>query len=236
MPKTILFDLDGTLLPMDNDVFTKTYFGLLAKTLAPRGYDPEKLVKSVWYGTAAMVKNDGSETNDKAFWRAFAEAEGEHVYDDIPAFDSFYRNEFGGAKAVCGKDEALVTLVHDLKAAGYRVALATNPLFPAVATERRIRWAGFEPSDFELYTTYENIGYCKPNPAYYTEVAARLGASPADCIMVGNDAHEDTAAKDAGMKVFLLTDHLLNKKNVDITEIPHGDVRALRDYLFADGK
>lgn len=28
---TILFDLDGTLLPMDMEAFTKAYFGLLAK-------------------------------------------------------------------------------------------------------------------------------------------------------------------------------------------------------------
>ena len=32
---TVLFDLDGTLLPMDNDVFTKCYFKLLVQQLAP---------------------------------------------------------------------------------------------------------------------------------------------------------------------------------------------------------
>ena len=31
---TVLFDLDGTLLPMDNDVFTKGYFKLLVQQLA----------------------------------------------------------------------------------------------------------------------------------------------------------------------------------------------------------
>ena len=40
--KMILFDLDGTLLPMDQNHFVKTYFGALAKKLAPLGYDPEK--------------------------------------------------------------------------------------------------------------------------------------------------------------------------------------------------
>ena len=37
---TILFDLDGTLLPMDNDAFTRGYFKLLAARLAPLGYEP----------------------------------------------------------------------------------------------------------------------------------------------------------------------------------------------------
>ena len=39
MIKTILFDLDGTLLPMDQEVFTKSYFAELAKKLAPYEYE-----------------------------------------------------------------------------------------------------------------------------------------------------------------------------------------------------
>ena len=35
--KAVLFDLDGTLLPMDQDHFVKTYFQLLAQKLAPFG-------------------------------------------------------------------------------------------------------------------------------------------------------------------------------------------------------
>ena len=34
--KAVLFDLDGTLLPMDMDVFINSYFGLLARKLASR--------------------------------------------------------------------------------------------------------------------------------------------------------------------------------------------------------
>ena len=48
---TVLFDLDGTLLPMDQDLFTKKYFGALAAKLAPHGYDPEQLIKGVWAGS-----------------------------------------------------------------------------------------------------------------------------------------------------------------------------------------
>lgn len=53
---TVLFDLDGTLLPMDNDEFTRGYFKLLAAKLAPHGYEPKQLVDAIWAGTAAMVK------------------------------------------------------------------------------------------------------------------------------------------------------------------------------------
>ena len=95
--------------------------------------------------------------------------------------------------SVCGLNPKARETVDTLKGAGYRLALATNPLFPAVATESRIRWAGLEPGDFELYTTYENTGYCKPNPAYYRDLLERLDCDAEDCLMVGNDVEEDMA-------------------------------------------
>ena len=66
--KTVLFDLDGTLLPMDQDEFIKAYFGGIATKLAPYGYEPDKLIKGIWTGTKAMVMNDGAMTNEERFW------------------------------------------------------------------------------------------------------------------------------------------------------------------------
>ena len=56
MLKAILFDMDGTLLPMDAEAFTKAYMGSLAKKFAPHGYAPEEMIVAVWRGVAAMVK------------------------------------------------------------------------------------------------------------------------------------------------------------------------------------
>ena len=85
MIKTVIFDLDGTLLPMDQEAFTKYYFGLLAKKLAPHGYEPEKLIKSIWAGTAAMVKNDGSRTNEEAVRERLQKLE--HIWDEYDVYD-----------------------------------------------------------------------------------------------------------------------------------------------------
>ena len=117
----------------------------------------------------------------------FAALYGEQVREDIPLFDAFYRQEFQQAKAFCGFTPKARAAVEACKAAGHRVALATNPIFPAVATESRIRWAGLAPETFAWYTTYENIGYCKPNPDYYREILRYLGCRAEDCLMVGND-------------------------------------------------
>lgn len=228
---TILFDLDGTLLPMDNDAFTKGYFKLLAAKLAPHGYDTRQLVDAIWAGTAAMVANDGAQSNEVAFWHTFSGILGKQVLKDMPLFVEFYEKEFQAAKSLCGFNPDAAATVHTLKEMGLRVALATNPLFPAIATQSRIRWAGLEPEDFETYTTYENIGFCKPNPDYYREVAKALGVQPEECLMVGNDAVEDMAAAETGMQVFLLTDCLLNKQQKDISVYPQGSFRQLLEYI-----
>lgn len=230
--KAILFDLDGTLLPMDNDEFTKGYFKLLAKKLAPHGYEPQKLIDGIWAGTAAMVKNDGSRTNEEAFWKRFSEDFGERVYADKPVFDEFYSLEFQSAKAICGYDPQAAEAVAKIKKAGLRVVLATNPIFPEYATASRIRWAGLDPADFEFFTHYGNIGYCKPDPEYYREILKRLDVPAEQCLMVGNDTAEDIkAAEKAGLNVFLLTDCLINKENIDITPYPRGGFEQLWEHI-----
>lgn len=228
---TILFDLDGTLLPMDQDAFIEAYFSRLAAKMMVRGYDKDALVKAIWAGTAAMIKNDGTCKNEQAFWNTFSAILGESVRDEEDYLTEFYRNEFQSVQKVCGYAPEARDIVRDLKARGFRVVLATNPLFPAVATESRIRWAGLEPSDFELYTTFENARYCKPSLAYYEDILATLGVSGDECVMVGNDADEDMIAERLGMKTFLLTDCLINKRGEDISKWAHGAFEELREFL-----
>ncbi len=233
MITTILFDLDGTLLPMDQEAFTGAYFRLLAARVTPLGYEPKALVDAVWSGTAAMVKNDGSRTNEEAFWQRFGEIYGEKGLADRPVFDDYYRTDFQKAQVACGFNPAAAAIVHALRERGKRVVLATNPIFPAVATESRIRWAGLEPSDFELYTTYENSRRCKPNPGYYADILAALGLDAGECLMVGNDVGEDMVAETLGMRVFLLTDCLINKSGADISAWPHGGFDELNRFTEA---
>lgn len=220
--KNVLFDLDGTLLPMDMERFTNGYFQLLTEKMAPLGYDPKALIDTVWAGTAAMVKNDGSRLNEEAFWAKFAQAFGPEALADQPVFEAFYANEFQRARQFCGYDPLAAQAVEAVKASGRRVVLATNPIFPAAATRSRLSWAGLKPADFELVTTYENSRFCKPSVGYYRDILDRLGLRGEDCLMVGNDMTEDTAAAEAGMGVFLITSCLINKEGKDVNAWPHG--------------
>ena len=227
----VLFDLDGTLLPMDQDLFIKTYFGGLAKKLAPLGYDAAELFQAIWKGTGAMIRNDGSVLNETRFWDVMREIYGEKIQDAIPYFEEFYEKDFDGVRAVCGYNPKAAETVRSLKEQGYIVALATQPAFPAAATSRRIRWTGLEPSDFAVYTTFENSRYCKPKGEYYLDVARSIGADPRECLMVGNDISDDMPAADVGMKVFLLTDCLIAKEGDDPSAYPNGSFDELMAYI-----
>ena len=231
MIKIILFDLDGTLLPMQQDDFTTAYFNGLSKKLAPYGYEPKRLVGGVWQGTKAMVKNDGTQTNEQVFWNEFASLFGDKVYEDIDRFNEFYATDFDKLKSYCGYNEQANNTIRALKEKGYTLVIASNPVFPMTAQKKRMSWAGVNPDDFALITSYENSHYCKPNPQYYKEIAERLGVKPSDCLMVGNDTTEDAAAKLMGMDFFLLTDCLLNKESKDISKFRRGSFVQLLNYI-----
>ena len=230
--KAVLFDLDGTLLKMDQEQFVKTYFKYLSKHLAPKGYEPNQLLQVFWEGVKAMIGNDGRCTNEEAFWKVFTKAYGEKSMEDKECIDEFYKHGFNQVQEVCGCYREAKEIVELLKEKGMMTVLATNPMFPHTATENRMRWARLEISDFVEYTTYENYHFCKPNPKYYEELLGKLGLQPEDCIMVGNDVEEDMIpTQKLGMKGFLLTDCLINKKERNISGYQQGDFEALKNYL-----
>ncbi len=230
--KAVLFDLDGTLLPMDQDEFTKGYFKLLVKKLAPYGYEAENLINAIWHGTGAMVKNNGEKTNEQVFWEDFLKTYGkEKAERDKSLFEEFYDIDFKSARHTCGYTPLARKAIDLLKGKDKRIILATNPIFPKTATKTRVEWAGLSLSDFEFYTTYENIGFSKPNPDYYGEILRRTGLKPEECLMVGNDVGEDMVAENLGIDVFLLTDCIINKSNKDINTYKHGNFNTLIEYL-----
>ena len=211
MIDTVLFDLDGTLLPMDQDKFLELYMNALGTTFAPDGYDPKLLVSSVWKGTGAMVRNDGTMSNRERFWQVFSQVMGQNMLSREEVFVEFYKNQFGEAKAATSYQPLSDKVVKLLKSKGYTVVLATNPLFPAIATHRRMGWAGLSAEDFALITTYEEETYCKPSLDYYSSILKRLGKEPEQCMMVGNDVDEDMCSVELGLTGYLLTDCLLNR-------------------------
>ncbi len=232
MLQAILYDLDGTLLPMDNDYFTKVYLSMLAKTAMPWGYtDPEALIRAMWVGVKAMVTNDGTKPNQKAFWDTFSHVIGKDASGDEEKFNDFYTKGFMDAKAATGEAPLARKVVELSRQKAEHVILATNPIFPPVADASRLSWIGLKMEDFDLVTDYCNSSFCKPNPDYYRAILDQFGLDPAQCLMVGNNVTEDwQAAAAAGIPCYLVTDHIINPEHVPIT-CPNGSYEDLAAYL-----
>ena len=212
--KAILFDLDGTLLPLDQDVFIKTYFKGLIGALLPLGIEPDTLMKTVWNGTYAMIRNDGSNPNENAFFDYFASVCPDVDMDKFRALaENYYTTDYKKLISITRPTALAKEAVTLASQSGRRVVLATNPLFPEIAQNARIGFAGLEPENFEFVTTYESDSYAKPNPKYFLSICERLGVKPEECLMIGNDETEDMhAASSVGMSCYLIDDCAIRSK------------------------
>ncbi len=209
--KAILFDLDGTLLPMNMDKFTQGYFYELAKVMAKHGIDGNTLTKSIWYATRAMMQNEGAKSNMEVFWENFIAVTRLDRDEIAPTLDAFYTKEFNSAKKHTEENPLAKQAVDLAHKYGRKVALASNPIFPLDGQISRLNWVGLDKNDFDLITSYESESYCKPHKKYYLSICQRLGVQPQECLMIGNDLKEDMyGANQAGIDCYLVEDCIID--------------------------
>ncbi len=230
MIRAILIDLDDTLLDNSMDVFLPAYFQKLGSYLSDR-VDPERMLTELLAGTRFMLENlDPNQTLEQAFASHFYPALG---FDEAPLrgrIETFYREVFPELEALTSERPQAIPFVARLAQDGRDICLATNPLFPYLAVEERLRWAGFtEPKEsFRLITTYERFHFTKPHPEYYAEILSHLGVAPFEALMIGDDPERDLApARSLGMGVF----HLASQPEVGYDG---GDFSAAHTWIEQD--
>lgn len=231
---TILFDLDDTLLGNSMEHFIPQYFALLADYARPVLDDTRRFLQLLLAGTQAMIQNtDPTQSNRDVFWQYFQAHTGLDPAGTEQFFDDFYRDVFPRLQPVTQPRPEAIALVHDCLAHELQVVVATNPLFPRRAIEHRLAWAGLPVSEvpFALVTTYENMHAAKPQPAYYQEILAQVGARPGQAIMVGDDWKNDIApAAQVGLGVYWMNP--AGEAPPDNTPlIGQGDLTNLRQWL-----
>ena len=231
--QAILFDLDGTLLPMHEPAFVACFYRALVDYVAPVGASFEQVGEFLQGSLAYVIANDGSRTNRQAFidyYDSYQKKTGLHI--DIEDMERFYATDFDAKVRVsCGCDPEAAQLINKVKDMHIPIIVATNPFFPRVATHTRLRWAGLNPSDFAEITTYEDYHYCKPNLKYYQELFERTGLNPQRCLMVGNNVDEDMMAEKLGCDTFLVLRNLINARNADVSGYKQGTLGDLMTYL-----
>ncbi len=196
MIKVALLDLDNTLIQNDDISFARAFL--------------EKLEA---FGQAHLGKN-GLSAGFRAGLKRLQIARppdetisGAIIFGisnncDIPAevveqgLRTFYTELYPALSIYCTPQQGAEELIHLLKEQGYRIAIATNPIYPLSAVQMRLR-AGNLPIHYDFITHADNMHYAKPNPAYYAELIARLGVEPDEAVMIGDRLDNDIQAAQA---------------------------------------
>ncbi len=229
--RALLLDLDGTLIDLDVELFVPAYIRLLAPAFS-KFCEPEVFATHLIGSTRAMVENsEPGLTNEAVFFSDFCVRLGQPYESVFPLFEQFYESEFPLLRGWSRPRSHARELVETARRRGLKLVLATNPLFPLAAVAHRLEWGGLSPDLFDLVTTVENAHFCKPRPDYYLEIAGKIGCSPSDCLMAGNDVQEDLCAAKVGMDTFLVEGMILNRAGGDPQSTYRGSLEDLAKLI-----
>lgn len=193
MTPTLLLDLDDTLLINNMDAFLPQYLSKFSRHVADH-IPPELFVQTLLIGTQAMVTNRRPDcTLQEVFDQAFFSLVKVDEDEFRQLADTFYQDIFPYLKTLTRPATGAVELVKQASQRGYRLAVATNPLFPITAIKQRLAWADLQSDayPFEAITSYETYHFAKPEPAYYAELLAHMGWPEGPVVMVGDDLNLD---------------------------------------------
>ena len=203
--KTVLLDMDGTLLNMGESAFEKEYLKRMVMFLEQRY--PEKgkdLVKCVGYGAEMMKVSDGSRTNLEVFWEGFEKVSGMSRDVFEPVVTQYYQTDFTHIGDTYVPDEDMQKAVRLLAEKGVQLLVATTPVIPRIANDERVRWSGLSDIPWLDVTSFETYNYSKPNVNYFKQICEIHGLNPAECLMVGDSLVKDYPAAELGMDFYLL--------------------------------
>lgn len=203
MPLTLLFDLDDTLLNTNLESFVPAYFQALTRHLEPVAL-PTVTLRALMQGTRLMTETaDPTRTLQDVFDSCFYPTLGAAKETLASSLASFYAETFPTLQTHTTPNPEAAPLIEWALSQGYRVAVATDPLFPQVATLQRVRWAGLNPDDFAVISAFEDFHFSKTHPAYFAEMLGRMGWSDGPVVMVGNDMNRDILpAQRLGLKTY----------------------------------
>lgn len=229
MPLTLLLDLDDTLLDTNLDAFVPAYFQALSKHVVDRT-PPDVMLRALVSGMNMMNNNeDFTSTLEEVFDSEFYVRLGIEKEELVEVFNDFYENVFPSLSSITKQRIEAASLLEWALSKGYRVAIATDPLFPHKAIHHRIRWAGIDPDHVELISSFENFHFTKTHPAYYAEVLGQLGWPEGPVLMVGNDVDRDLIpANKLGLATYFIDGNSTSSPGF---EAGRGKLADLRPWL-----
>jgi FMN phosphatase YigB (HAD superfamily) len=224
----LLLDLDGTLIQFNLNLFIQEYLRQIQRHFSHYSFAkfvPDWILK----GTERMLSNKGTMTNKQVFLNYFQQKSGLSEEEMWEIFLHFYKSDYNHLKDITEPVKGARVFLEAAKSQGYRLVIATQPVFPEIAIQKRLLWAGVGHLSYDLITNIENMHACKPHRYYFQQILDLLDTQHDKCLMIGNDAEMDLAAGKIGIKTYFLNTDAVNIVNSKAHY--QGDFRNLAQLL-----
>lgn len=214
MIKAILFDLDNTLLVNPTRGFVTEYLRL-ADVFFRKHWGEERMSDTLRHVMKALIERTSyNRTNFSIMLEAIQKTTSRSSQEIIDAWKVFFEQVYPSLQACVHPVEGAPELIQHLLESEYAIVIATNPVYPAIAIQKRLQWAGLphQLHNYAFVSHAENTHTVKPDPAYYAELIARVGIEPDEVIVVGDDVANDMRPAEI---LRMHTYHVTNHASVD---------------------
>jgi phosphoglycolate phosphatase-like HAD superfamily hydrolase len=141
---TLLIDLDDTLLVNPVKEFMEKYLKLLSEYMEPY-VDPKVMVPQLLKSTDLMIdKVHPYQTLESVFDADFYPALGLDITEIKPIVNRFYTDVFPEIQSQTSPRPEAIEAIQHAFSLGYHVVIATNPLFPKLATSLRLAGLAYQ--------------------------------------------------------------------------------------------
>jgi predicted adenylyl cyclase CyaB len=190
--KTILFDLDGTLIPTERPFYESF------KEVVSDNYGEELTIEE--YRDHEMSKDGGL--------IKYLVAKGIKILDEKIFMDEVYLKYNLKLEKLLSSSKVSNSFnaVNALKKAGYRIGLVTTSRRSYV--DKILSALGNEKL-FEQIVTREDVTNKKPDPESYNLILAKMHESPDNCLAVEDSARGLQSARGANLNCVLVAEHTL---------------------------
>lgn len=206
-----LFDLDGTITVQENEEFERAYTKLLFNYASVNHLPLDSFKEAIEAGISSLAgERDGSTNNYSCFMKSFTDKMCDGKLEEYSEFfEKFYASAYDSLRAIVSPRSEIIETITDLMKAGHQLVLATNPMLPEVAINKKLEWLGLPENTFILKTVMENSYYVKPHKKYFESILELTGFSPENSLMIGNDERMDGECTAAGI-VFINVKQISN--------------------------
>ena len=233
--QAVLFDLDGTLIDVDMNLFVPGYLRRLTEQMRDQ-VNPVDATQALHRAVAAMFANtDASRTLETILLEVLQTDLNISPDQYAEYLERFCQYDLEALRPLVTGHPLSSRLIESSLARGWKVVLATNPIFPRVAIDARLAWAELDGDAFHHVTAYETAHFCKPSPVFFEEILDCLQLPAEACLMVGNDALHDLSASQVGMQTCLLTPWRIKRAGARFKADWEGDHEELLSLIESEG-